>query len=146
MSYFVISHTRGPNPMATENLSDRHPSLPESLPMTLIAEVLTHASKRVASPGGQPGVKIWIKQIDGVHLHKSVSSRITDELVVVSLGSDGKQLILSVDEQCLSPYTLAGAQAFYEWLWRSKKRIDDDMLYGNPQGCEFHRFARPRGQ
>lgn len=129
---------------APRNPFERDPRLPEEIPLTTISEVMTHATNRPKKGGGRPGVKVGLQQVDGLHLRKPSWAQVVQENVIAKIDKNDN-LVLCVGDDCLSPYTLAGAIAFYEWICRAEKRILEGRPYGNPVDCHFHKFKRPYG-
>lgn len=131
-------------PRSPREILERDPRLPTEIPLTTISEVMTHAANRPKKAGGRPGVKVGLHQINGLHLRRPSWAQVVEENVVAKIDKEGT-LLLCIGDDCLSPYTLVGAIAFYEWICRAEKRILEGRPYGNPSDCHFHKFKRPYG-
>ena len=131
------------------SLIERHPGLPEELPITLITEILTHAINRPPLPNRKgvktkniSGLRIYLQKVNNLHLFERKEVRVVGDSVRIHVDYDGK-LTIFVGDFGLSPYTLVGAITFYEWLYRSWKLMKEDKPYGQPLECEFHKFECP---
>jgi len=134
---------------SSRSFIERHPDLPEELPITLITEILTDAINRPPLPNRKgvkikniSGLRIYLQKVNNLHLFEKREVRVVGETVRIRVDYDGKLTII-VGDFGLSPYTLTGAIAFYEWLYRSWKHLKEGKPYGQPLECEFHKFEEP---